>query len=160
MQVVTRASAGVALGDVVLRALMDTSYVDLVFLEQEMQLMVKDAVAAKSRGDEGATMTTNAGVMHGVGFASPDAGKIGRELEVDRDVWSSGNPAATETVDLSSGGVSSRGTANGAKTKSLVEAAAAQKNSTSIVNATVDLTREEKHDVRYLCCVVCWCSIC
>ena len=36
--VVTRASAGVALGDVVLRGLMSTSFVDLVFLEQEMQV--------------------------------------------------------------------------------------------------------------------------
>ena len=43
---VTRASAGVALGDALLRNLMDTSCVDLVFLEQEMQLMVKDAVLA------------------------------------------------------------------------------------------------------------------
>lgn len=47
--VVTRASAGVALGDAVLRGLMSTSYVDLVFLEQEMQLAVRDAIEASER---------------------------------------------------------------------------------------------------------------
>jgi voltage-gated potassium channel Kch len=47
--VVTRASAGVALGDAVLRGLMSTSYVDLVFLEQEMQLAVRDAVQSSAR---------------------------------------------------------------------------------------------------------------
>jgi hypothetical protein len=46
--VVTRANAGVALGDAVLRGLMSTSFVDLVFLEQEMQLAVRDAVETAS----------------------------------------------------------------------------------------------------------------
>jgi voltage-gated potassium channel Kch len=49
LSVPKRASAGVDLGDAILRSLMDTSYVDLVFLEQEMQLMVKDAVAEKAK---------------------------------------------------------------------------------------------------------------
>lgn len=40
--------AGVALGDAVLRGLMSTSFVDLVFLEQEMQLAVRDAVETAS----------------------------------------------------------------------------------------------------------------
>lgn len=51
--VVTRASAGVALGDAVLRGLMSTSFVDLVFLEQEMQLAVRDAVHESAREGAG-----------------------------------------------------------------------------------------------------------
>eukprot|EP00892_Ulva_mutabilis_P002658 jgi/Ulvmu1/12393/UM009_0039.1 len=155
--VVTRASAGVALGDVVLRALMDTSYVDLVFLEQEMQLMVKDAVAAKSRGSDSGTMSTNAGVMHGVGFASSESYGVGRDVGSERqrptesvsgDEGDGGSGAvlATDTIDLVSGRPGGRGRNGATKTKSLVEAAAAQKDSNSLVNATVDLSRDEKHD--------------
>lgn len=168
MQVVTRASAGVALGDTVLRALMDTSYVDLVFLEQEMQLMVKDAVVSKSRGDDSATMSTNAGVMRGVGFATPspdddDSASKGGDDGDDGDKGgrpgggSGGGASATDTIDLSA-------SKNGAskkkkKAKSLVQAAAAQKDSETVVSTTVDLSREEKHDVRCSCCAlraVCW----
>ena len=64
---VTRASAGVALGDALLRNLMDTSCVDLVFLEQEMQLMVKDAVladvAAQGTPDAAAADAAASGVV-------------------------------------------------------------------------------------------------
>jgi voltage-gated potassium channel Kch len=59
--VVTRASAGVALGDAVLRGLMSTSVVDLVFLEQEMQLAVRDAVESSERGLERAVRATGRG---------------------------------------------------------------------------------------------------
>lgn len=62
--------AGVALGDAVLRGLMSTSFVDLVFLEQEMQLAVRDAVetasvaASKRReADGGETDHTQAGIL-------------------------------------------------------------------------------------------------
>lgn len=155
VQVVTRASAGVALGDTVLRALMDTSYVDLVFLEQEMQLMVKDAVAAKSRGDDSATMSTNAGVMRGVGFATPaanadDSVSEGNEDSDEGDGPGGGNASATDTLDLSA----SKNGASKKKPKSLVQAAAAQKDSESVVSTTVDLSREEKHDVRSSCCAL------
>ena len=151
MQVVTRASAGVALGDTVLRALMDTSYVDLVFLEQEMQLMVKDAVASKGRGESGGTMSTNGGVMKGVGFSSPlPPGDDPASQSMSGDEEDLSGMKATDTLDLSA-------KPNGAaKTppKNLVQAAAAQTASESIVNATVDLGRDEKHDVRCPCCVL------
>jgi hypothetical protein len=76
VQVVTRASAGVALGDALLRNLMDTSSVDLVFLEQEMQLMVKEAVLADVARDSGAAKTNRIATNKGSTSADINSSNI------------------------------------------------------------------------------------